>query len=379
MHICFITHEYPKPGFAHGGIGTFVRTMGTALVEAGHNVSVVGAWDGSFDICENDNGVNIYRVASLRIKGITWLLTARKINRQIDIINKKEPIDIVEASEPGLAFIKKSKGIKYIIRLHGGHYFFAEAERRGINRWKGFQERRSFRKADMVVGVGKYVMEHTGKLIDFSKKCGPVIYNPIDVSRFYQADPHKTVPGRILFIGTVTEKKGIRQLTEAMPAIREAVPGATLYVAGRDRLLADGRSYIDYLKQFIPEEIKSSIIFAGPVSYNEIPQLIEQAEVCVFPSHMETFGLVAIEAMCMGKPVVFTRKGPGPEIITDGITGLLCDPTDPSDIAEKTIRILKNRDLGLALGKNARDEVLLRFSSETLIKQNVHFYNELVN
>jgi hypothetical protein len=57
-------------------------------------------------------------------------------NAKIKDIHEKNPIDIIETSELGLAFINKIEGVKYIIRLHGGHHFFAEAESRGINKWK---------------------------------------------------------------------------------------------------------------------------------------------------------------------------------------------------------------------------------------------------
>ena len=56
-----------------------------------------------------------------------------------------------------LAFLPKIKEIKYLIRLHGGHHFFAESEKRKINKWKGFQEKRSFKKADAFIAVSQYV------------------------------------------------------------------------------------------------------------------------------------------------------------------------------------------------------------------------------
>jgi glycosyltransferase involved in cell wall biosynthesis len=378
MHICFLTNEYPKEGYPHGGIGTFVKTLGAVLIKEGHHVSVVGIGYLTINEFGIDNGIEVYRLAPVKTRRLKGYLNNRMINRQIAEIHLKNPIDIIETSEMGLSFVRKQKDIKYIIRLHGGHHFFAEAENRSINWWKGFQEKRSFRKADEIIGVSNYVIEHTSKYINFASKKGPAIYNPLDVNKFREAATHNTIPGYILFTGTICKKKGIKELILAMQIIVREIPNACLYVAGRDSKFKDGASYTNYLQQFITEDTAQHIKFLGNIPHLDMPGLLEKAEVCVFPSHMETFGLGAIEAMATGKPVVFTSKGPGPEVISDGITGLLCNPLDPQDIAEKTIRILRNPDYGMSMGKNARQAVIERFSAEKLVLQNIHFYQSLI-
>ena len=141
MHICFLCNEYPKEGFPHGGFGTFVKTIALQLVKTGVAVSVVGVnYENKYEEVV-ENGVNIYRIERHQIKGLSWFLNFRDINKCLKKIHRNSAIDIVEASELGLAFIKKVPNIKYIIRLHGGHHFFAEAEKRGSGKWKGVQEK----------------------------------------------------------------------------------------------------------------------------------------------------------------------------------------------------------------------------------------------
>ena len=124
MHICFLTHEYPKESFPHGGVGTFIRTLGRNLVASGIDVSVIGTnYSKRFEF-ENDEGVNIYRLPFRKFRGMTWFLSSRAVNKKLKELHKNKPIDIVESTELGLAFISKTKGVKYIIRLHGGHHFF---------------------------------------------------------------------------------------------------------------------------------------------------------------------------------------------------------------------------------------------------------------
>ena len=66
-----------------------------------------------------------------------------------------------------------------------------------------------------------------------------------------------------------------------------------------------------------------------------VPDYLRKANVCCYPSHMETFGIAAVEAMSVGKPTIFSRHGPGPEITDEGVSGLLCDPHCTADIAAK--------------------------------------------
>jgi glycosyltransferase involved in cell wall biosynthesis len=378
MHICFITSEFPRQGFPHGGVGTFVATLGKALVEQGIQVSVIGLNYINKEETENIEGINVYRVVTKKQKGLQWYFNSRAIANKIKEVHQQNNIDIVETAELGLAFLPKIKKIKYVIRLHGGHHFFAEGENRGINPWKGFQEKRSFSKADGFIAVSEYVKSHTAKYLSYNDKLVQTIPLPIDFSKFYPADSTKVEPKSIVFAGTVCEKKGIRQLIMSMTYIKEKFPEAILHVYGRDWLFPDKSSYIAYLKKNLSLKDLENVIFHGAVSHDELPEIYEKAEVCAFPSHMETQGLVAPEAMSMEKPVLFTALGPGPETIINYETGLLADPHNPMDIAKKIIYFFSNPEKANEMGKKAREFVLKKFNSSAIVEQNIEFYNHII-
>lgn len=379
MHICFLINEYPKEGFAHGGIGSFVKTLAVALVKKDFKVSVVGINNTAENEKQIDEGVNIYRLKRSNVKGFSWYFNAKAINKKIKKIHEQDPLDIIESSELGLAFISKIKDIKYVIRLHGGHHFFAESEKRKINKWKGFQEKKSFNKADAFIAVSQYVKIHTEKYLSYNNKPLGYISNPIDTD-FFKPIAGEESENKIVFAGTVCEKKGIRQLIQAFPLVKKEFPNATLEIYGRDWFYPNGDSYIKMLKEIELSqlgEIVKDIRFHGSISYTNIPLVYSQASVCVFPSHMETQGLVAPEAMAMEKTVVFTKLGPGPEAIKDFETGLLCDPYNPQDIAEKIIWVFSNKAEAKTIGKKAREFVLQKYSLDSNIKQNVDFFKSL--
>ena len=381
MHICFLTNEYPKAGFPHGGLGSFVKTIAEALAGKGIQVTVVGLNYVLSDETESVNGVNVIRIRKSKVKGLAWYFNSKNIAKTIAAIHKKNPIYIVEGPELSLAFLPKIKEIKYIIRLHGGHHFFAEGENRGINWWKGFQEKRSFEKAAAFIAVSNYVKSHTAKFLSYHNKPIEVIFNPIN-SQLFQPLETAIEVSNITFAGTICEKKGVRQLIQSFPMVKEKFPNVILNLYGRDWLFPDGSSYIKMLQETeLPKlgACADDIIFHGAIAFQDIPNAYAKAAVCVFPSHMETLGLVAPEAMAMEKPVIFTKLGPGPEVIADGVTGWLCNPHQPEAIATTIIKVLSNPHEADKIAKKGRLSVLQQFELKAIVLKNVEFYNKIKN
>jgi glycosyltransferase involved in cell wall biosynthesis len=381
MHICFITSEYPKKGFPHGGVGTFITTISKALAKENIKVSVVGINYENRNQNEVADGIAIYRLKPFKIRGLTWFLNSNIIKNKIQQIHKESPIDIVESAELGLAFLAKIKEIKYIIRLHGGHHFFAEGENRGVNKWKGLQEKRSFKKADAFIAVSKYVEQHTAKYLSYNSKMVSIINYPVSFSRFFPKENCNVIDQSIVFAGTVCEKKGIRQLIQAFPEIKMKFPKATLQIYGRDWKFPHGGSFIQMLKEKelpLIGSAKEAIHFHGAVNHEELSEIYQSAAVCAFPSHVETQGLVVPEAMAMEKPVIFSKLGPGPETIIDYETGLLCNSLDPKDIAEKIMWVFENQSEAAQIGKKARMAAVAKFNPEKIVAQNIAFYTMII-
>jgi glycosyltransferase involved in cell wall biosynthesis len=261
--------------------------------------------------------------------------------------------------------------------MHGGHHFFTKYENRALEKSKAFLEKKSFSKADAILAVSDFVGEETKKMLGLKLPI-TTIYNPIHTKNFPEAKPDTVVSNRLLFVGTVCEKKGIRQLVQAFPKVKERFPDATLQIVGRDWRFPDGRSYIDYLKTYIRTEDTEVITIVGPVAHTEIPKYISEAAVCVYPSHMEAMPLAWLEVLSMGKPFVASAIGPGFEAVKDGETGLLCNPHQPEDIVAKVIQMLEDPDKAWAMGSDARKDILQRFDVEVVLKQNIDFYKNIV-
>lgn len=380
MHICFITSEFPKTGFPHGGVGTFIATLSKALVEKGITVSVVGLNYTNKKETEHIDGVVVYRLVPKKIKGLQWYYNSKVVAQQIKELHQIQPIDFVETTELGLAFLPKLKGIQYVIRMNGGHHFFAQAESRPTEWWKVFQEKRSFKKADHIIAVSKYVGETTRSLLQLGNRPIEIIFNPIDSTKFHSCDTRKIQPYTLFFAGTIIEKKGIRQLVQSLNYLVDEYPQVHLFIAGRDANLPGTTTpYRPILEQEINEKIKSHITFLGVVPNSEIKNHIEQAQICCYPSHMEAMPLAWLEVLAMGKTFIGGVTGPGPEAVLDGVTGLLADPHDPKDIAAKIKYLFEHPQKGIEMGFAARERVLKEFDINSIVLQNKLYFESLLD
>ena len=374
MHIVFLSGEYPL--WTSGGVGTFIQTLGRALVAAGHDVSVVGTGKEHKEIQLEDEGVKIYRLPSNKGKLPNFWINSLRINKKLKELQAENPISIMESAEGGLALIGSKHPGKKVIRLHGGHHFFAEAEKRPI-RWRRAQlEKRSFKKADGFIAVSEYVRDHTAKYLSYGNKPLEVINLPLDTSiKVPYVQPKKD---HILFAGTICEKKGVRQLLEAFKIVRERYPEKVLDLFGREWFYPHGGTYEAMLRSTYDNSYFENVNFHGSIPRAELDPKYAEAAFCVFPSHMETQGLVCLEAMLLAKPVVFTKYGPGPETVAHGKTGLLCDVYKPEDIAQKMIWCIEHPAEAKELGENARQVVVENYGADQILQKNLAFYEKLL-
>jgi len=169
----------------------------------------------------------------------------------------------------------------------------------------------------------------------------------------YPADDTPT----ILFVGRVEKEKGVCVLLKSFQKVIHRFPRCILIIAGYG-------SYLETIQGTPASEPCSSLWILGKIPPDEVQLWYQKAWVVAVPSIIfENTTMVICEAMAAGRPVVGSRIG-GIEHITDQITGLLCEPGNSDDLAEKICLILGNSNFGALLGKNAREYAVRNFSSQ---------------
>jgi phosphatidylinositol alpha-mannosyltransferase len=173
-----------------------------------------------------------------------------------------------------------------------------------------------------------------------------VIPNGVDVARFASLPPPA---GRVVvFVGRLEPRKGARVLLEAFPAVRERVPDASLVVVG------DGPER-RALEAAVPEALRDHVTFAGRVEAAELPRVLGEAAVVAVPSlGGESFGIVLLEAMAAGRPLVASDIPGYRALVRDGLEGLLVPPGDPAALADALVAVLGDPERAGRMGEAGR-------------------------
>jgi D-inositol-3-phosphate glycosyltransferase len=212
----------------------------------------------------------------------------------------------------------------------------------------------------------------------------------VDLERFHPIPPdsakaHVGIPARdrnILFVGRIEPLKGVDTLLQAMALIQERYPAAAenvdVTIIGGDPWSNDPDLEMARL-QAMREQlgIRDIVTFIGARDQNELPFYYAAAEIVVMPSHYESFGMVALEAMASGTPVVASEVGGLAFLVRDGENGFHVPSRDPEALAERIYELLTNEGCRKHLGRTARDHAR-RYAWERIADQMLEVYGKLL-
>ncbi len=204
-----------------------------------------------------------------------------------------------------------------------------------------------------------------------------LIYNGVDLQRYNHQQPCCTlhdeyhIPEDAQIVGVVARleaEKGHRTLIDAWPDVLAAVPNAWLLIVGegseRDALEAEAATL----------GVSERVVFTG--RREDMPAVTAALDVAVLPSYREAQGLSVLEAMALSRPVVASRVGGIPEMIEDGVSGLLVPPNDCTALAAAIIRLLKDHPYADMLARRGHDLVHDRFCIELMVDSIERLYDE---
>lgn len=414
MKIAVFVYEYPPK--IVGGLGTYAAEITRKFVLNDHDVTVFTMNDdaGSMPTREIWRGIEIHRPLHIDISDslpdvisedikkwgrgqqffgklmvYNYLSAAKLINELI----KREGMkyDVVVAhdwlSAMGGITVKRETGLPFAFHVHSTEKGRTMGNGSGV---VGNIELRGGKMADLVVTVS-YAMKDELVSLGFPREKIQVSYNGVDPQKYNPETVSKEDIQRvrakygikddeymILFLGRLVGVKGVDKLILAMPHILAKIPKARLVVVGVGDLqeyltnltkMTKLDAYVKFCFDFIPEEERICHYAA--------------CDIAVFPSFYEPFGIVALEAMSMEKPVVVGAAGVsgmreiviccGPEQC-----GYHIDPNNPSDIAWGVTNALSTPEWRRTLGKNGRKRVLAEFTWSKIAEHTIELYETIV-
>ena len=192
------------------------------------------------------------------------------------------------------------------------------------------------------------------------------LYNGVerdyDFRRQYAADNEKI----ILYVGRLVYEKGIQNLIAAMPKVLNGYHDSKLIIAGKGGMIDELRDEVRRLG------IENKVYFTGYLNLNQVTKMYKCADVAVFPSTYEPFGVVALEGMLSGTPVVVSDVGGLNEIVQHRENGMKSYAGNPNSIADSILELLYNPGLCAEVSRNAKAKVKAQYNW-TKIAQDTHF------
>lgn len=208
-----------------------------------------------------------------------------------------------------------------------------------------------------------------------------ILYNGIDSQKFAPSAASKAHLRKELgvtdddvvigFVGSLEQRKGIGTLFKVAAELKDYQLHLRFVVAGGGPLLASLVEELNHLG------LQDRIMMLGERS--DTPALLNAFDMLICPSTSEAFGLVAAEAASTGLPVVASNIGGLPEIVEQGVTGYLCDPSDARDFTERCRELVQNKALRRSMGHNGRNVIEERFSMQQFRMNLLKFYDALLN
>jgi glycogen(starch) synthase len=386
MKVCMLSWEFPPRVI--GGIARHCEGLAKALAGDDHDVHVVTLDFPGSPSYEEMDGVKVYRTATElgHPNFLTWVLLFNHfLEKRMADISRQIEFDVLHVHDwltafAGISFkhhLKKpmvltvhSTEIGRAQGLHSADSFSID----GIEWWVAYE-------ASRVVVTSHSMKRETCDHFHLPWDKVDIIPNAIDVTKYNASVDRGAVRARygvgwgeklVLCVGRLVPQKGIEHFIRAVPTIAQRYPEAKFIIVGEGW----SRDYLESVAQSTGHGWK--ILFTGFISDAEVIALMTSADVLVIPSIYEPFGIVALEGMATGVPVVASQVGGLAEVIEHDRTGIFVHPRNPESIAWGVARVLSNSDHARWLTQNAREILHKTYSWEAVAMKTVEVYKKAV-
>ncbi|MBE3520085.1 MAG: glycosyltransferase family 4 protein [Firmicutes bacterium] len=377
MKVLMLAWEYPPDHV--GGLGRHVRHISRALSDLGIEVTVLTRGEGNRTGWERDGDVRVFRVSAYSLHPPDFLTWAVELNvALLEAFIKEgrcEDFHLIHAHDWVVAYA--ARALKHALNCpliatihatehgrHGGIHNPLQAHISETEWWLCYE-------AWKVICCSNYMKDEIRSLFGVPADKIEVISNGIS-SEWFTTPRQEGENPLILYAGRLVPEKGPETLVEAMPRVLEEFPTATLVLAGSGPLEPALRNRIFELG------LGRAVSLAGHLDDVRLRDLYSRAWVACFPSSYEPFGIVALEAMASGTPVVVGDTGGLREIVEHGKDGLRVAPGDPSQLSSAIKALLRDRTWARDLAASARRKALEKYSWETVACRTLLVYGNVL-
>jgi phosphatidylinositol alpha-mannosyltransferase len=330
------------------GVGNHISCLEQQFSRLGHEVKIIAPASKAIYTL-GDRFIRIGTPRPIPVSGsIARITLSLWLDHKIEEVFDREKFDICHLHEPlmpmlctSILRIKKAPMVGTFHASGGRPWYimFTPIGKWYLNRW--------FRKLDARITVSQVALDYVSKYFPADYK---IIPNGVNTQHFHEKitsfENYNDGKTNIVFVGRLEKRKGFEYLLEAYRLLKPKVPNCRLIQVGPGVQLLKG--YKKYIAQYgIPD-----VSFTGYASYVNLAKYYATADIVCFPNTgRESQGIVLLEAMATGKPIVASAIGGFLSVFSDGVEGIAVPPKDPAKIAEGILKLIKDKQLRQQMGK----------------------------
>jgi len=394
LAICLVTQELPFE--TPGGIGRFTWDLAVGWAALGHEIHVISrARD--HNRVDFEHGVWVHRMVNdsagfWNTPGMTPALgrnlgRAAAVHREVRRLAVTRALDVVSVpiwDAEGL-FCLLDDQLPTILSLQTTMKTFVEMH----PAWNSPDLQSLVGVERYMVGAAKRIHAISQAILDkvrtdyaLAPDANEAVVVPLGIADragdFQRQRPAGNL--RILFVGRLEKRKGVDVLLQAAMTLVEEFPQVEFVLAGDDTIpTEEGPSYRrQFEARYADCPAAARIIFQGRVTDDQLQQHYADCDIFCSPSRYESFGLVFLEAMVFGKPLLGCRAGGQVEVIAEGVNGLLCPPGDAAALTDVLRKLIQDEPLRQAFGQASRRIYEDKFTVGKMAVNTLAAYRSLV-
>lgn len=334
-----------------GGVEVFTARLATALVERGHEVALITSRAGLTE-CEEE------RWGTIPVHRLPFEATLHSEDHEKVIALRRRLAELKRALRPDVVHLNTS-GASLLFHLLTARS--ASAPSVLTVHWLPNRDGVDLRLCERaLVAADRIVAVTEGCLRDALQRSPgiagrtSIIYNSLPPSAVPPAPLASAVP-RLLCLGRLETQKGFDVAVRALAAVRERIPGVQMTIAG------DGAERVRLEQLAGTLGCADAVRFTGWIAPDEVPHLMNAHTLVVMPSRYEPFGLVALQAGQMGRPLIASRIPGLSEVVRDGETAVLCAMDDAPAFAAAIVSLIEHPAAAAQMGQRAQAHVQAAF------------------
>lgn len=395
LNICLLSQDFPPEEV--GGVAKYTWQLAKGYRDAGHNVHIITR--GNEFQSWMQEGVTFHSIFEQQIPGIGDLekypISKKNVDysyaiyKRIQELNPQYGFDIIESptwDAEGVITARLSN-IPVVTRLQSPMLKVAETQQWKISedmRLAADFEKSLFELSDGIISISHNILETISELYDNPFKDNVVesiylgIENDDECTNFETNNNGNMVD--ILFVGRLERRKGIHLLLEVVPTLLAEYTNIRFVFVGDDTI--PNEKGVPYKEDFLT--INSGnvhldrVIFKGKIETSQLVEEYRNCDIFVAPSLYESFGIILIEAMRVGKAVIGSKVGGMQEIVVDGETGFLIEPENRTELYNRLKQLIDSREIRESFGRNGYERMQRLFSQKQMIDNSLAFYQSVM-